>query len=269
MKTLFTLILLSTSMMTHAQVMDQLTVPREPQVDALESMEIHYGGTTRKVPMGDGGTLVSTKIDNRFGLVEFSFVARGKMGGERSWIFGMPERARQTMNVHITDDTKSADGLSARLLETSLYFFPRKVHSTIEGVEGVLRVTLPTGEAVDFDPNSQAIVGGVLKETGALDLNPDRVKRKFAQVAYEGAGVMIRVDRRAGSPEGVYKSSYNVNEDIKNATVSFKGQICKVPKELLFDQNAERGFYFLYPTDQEFYEKVLKVKCGWTDLPME
>lgn len=266
MKSFIIYLSLMTSTLSWAQS-NELMTSLPPVKDALDSMDIHYGGSNRATDVGDG-TLVSGKKTSPYGLISFSFASPGGRGGERTYIFDFPERARQGICLRITDDTQSTDGLSARLLETSLYFFPRKVVPSVESLAGVLEVTLPTGEKVQFDSQTKALTGGALSESAPLDLTQDRSKRKFAQLTYEGEGIMIRADRRAGMPETSYTVPFNVNEDIKNATITFKGQICKVPKNLLWDQKESRGFYFLYATDEEFYAKVLTPKCGWTDLPL-
>ena len=269
MKRAIILATLLSSSLSFAQALDQLTQAEVPVVNALQTMEIHYGGTSRPLTVGSDGTQIAAKIQSEFGVTSFSFTAKNNNGSARLWLFDMPERARQAMTVHIQDDFGNPTvGDSARLLETSLYFFPRKVLPAITSDNGVMTAILPTGEEVQFDANSKSIIGGVLKETAPLDMTFDRSKRKFAQLSYSGEGIMIRADRRSGTPESVFNTPYNINEDIKNATVTFKGKTCKVPKALIWEQDENRANYFLYPTDEEFYDKVLKVKCGWTDLPL-
>lgn len=266
MKKMIIASMLLASTLSQAQILNQVTTSEEPVKDALDSLEIHYGGSSRTIDIGNG-FLVSPKVQAPDGVTEFAIRSPGANGGERLYNFEFPERARQGIVLRITDDTQSTDGLSARLLETSLYFFPRKVIPSVEAIDGGAELTLPTGEKVLFS-EAKRIVSGVLTETSPLDLTQDRSKRKFAQLKYTGEGLTIRVDRRAGTPETIYNVPYNVNEDIKNATLTYKGKICKVPKALLWDQNESRGFFFLYSTDEEFYSKVVIPKCGWTDLPL-
>ena len=255
--------------LANAQVLQQLTNPEAPLSDKLETMEIHYGGMSRNFTIGDDGTSLSAKVQNQYGIISFTFAAKNQNGSTRLWLFDMPERARQAMKINIQDDFGNTTvGDSARLLETAMYFFPRRVVPSVTSSNGTMEVTLPTGETVQFDSRTKEIVGGVLEETAPLDMTFDRSKRKFAQLAYHGEGVVIRADRRSGTPEAVHAQVFNVNEDIKNATITYQGKTCKVAKNLIWDQHPDRANYFLFATDEEFYEKILKAKCGWSGIPL-
>lgn len=141
-------------------------------------------------------------------------------------------------------------------MESYIYLFPRKVLPALEWIESPgqaarMRVTLPTGETVDFDGATHEILGGALKETAPIDLGTDRFKRKFARLHYSGDGVMIRVDKRGGDPRlGTL------------ATITRGTQSCKVSSSLLFNQDKTSEVEFLFPTDTEFSQFLIK-KCGF------
>ena len=89
--------------------------------------------------------------------------------------------------------------------------------------------------------------------------------RGFAGLSYTGRGLMIRVDRRSGTPEHIYTQAFNQNERINEATLTYRGKTCYVAKELIWANatNADLGAYFLYASDEEFLAKVVNPKCGW------
>jgi hypothetical protein len=171
-------------------------------------------------------------------------------GPDREYHFEFRNRARQDIHLSITDSP--TEYLSHRM-ESYFYLFPRTVLPAAAVIEekGVIRVTLPTGETVDCDLKNKTIVGGALVETAPIDLNPDRFQRKFAQVNYVGSGLLIRVNRRGGDPRlGTV------------ATLTRGKRSCKVPSKLLFNQDGTSDVEFLFPTDAEFNEFLLK-QCGF------
>ena len=171
-------------------------------------------------------------------------------GPDREYHFNFRDRARQDLHFTVTDSP--TEYLSHRM-ESYFYLFPRKVVPAVKEItdRGVLQVTLPTGETVDFNAKNKTIVGGALVETAPIDLNPDRFQRKFAQVSYIGSGLLLRVNRRGGDPRlGTV------------ATLTRGKRSCKVPSKLLFNQDAQSDVEFLFPTDSEFNEFILK-QCGF------
>ena len=84
-------------------------------------------------------------------------------------------------------------------METLMVFIPRENQFHIEEVGDELAITLPTGEEAIMSSKKKVFLRGVLSEK-AIDMNPDRSQRKFAQVDYSGIGMVIRVDKRAGDP---------------------------------------------------------------------
>lgn len=189
-------------------------------------------------------------------------------GSDRQWIFSFSERSKQDMHVRITDNSGLTGKISNDFLETSLIFIPRKVLPYMEFGERngrpTRKVYLPTNEAVVFDAESKEIWGGALKEL-PMDMNPSRHHRNFAGILYKGKGIMIRADRRAGTPEHIYSQAYNVNERIKVATITHQEKTCYVSKDLIWQGAFDLNFftYFKHSTDQEFLDEVINPLCGW------
>lgn len=173
-------------------------------------------------------------------------------GPQRDWSFEFDERARQDIQLQVTDVPNS--NLS-QLMESYFYFFPRVNLPAIQWPapdspeQGVFTVVLPTGEKVLFNTQSKEVVSGVLTETRPIDLRADRFSRQFAGIKYSGTGVMIRVDKRGADPR------------LKNTALISKGaKTCKVPTTELFNQDVTSRVEFIFPTDGEFNE-FLKKRC--------
>lgn len=194
-------------------------------------------------------------------------------GSSRQFKFIFEERSNQGVSLQITEDSGLTGRMSHDLLETTLIFIPRKVIPYIEANDEYSscerKVVLPTEEIVTFNAQTNEIIKGVLDEL-PMDMETSRHKREFAGISYNGNGIMIRVDRRAGTPEHIYNQSFNVNEKIKQATITHKRKTCLVNKELIFEnaRNADIGAYFKYSNDEEFLSKVIRPICGW-DITLE
>lgn len=192
----------------------------------------------------------------------------GENGSTRLYQFEFADRSKQDMHLHITENSGLTGLMSHDLLETKIVFVPRRVLPYVDmnhdQVDCVQKVILPTNEYILFDALTKEIIGGVLEEE-AMDMEESRHKRKFAGLEYTGNGIMIRADRRAGTPEHTYNVSYNVNEKIKKATLTRKGKSCEVSKDLIWENtdNADVTAYFKYKTDQEFLDRVVNPVCGW------
>lgn len=242
-----------------------LSESRAPARDHVEAHGPVYPSRTT-LPVGDGSAQVGV-VRAQGTYVGFEFNTRGANGGQRTYNFEFPERARQGIRLRITDDAQIAGaGLSANLLETSIYFFPRRVVPSVTAQNGSLLVTLPTGEIMEVDTASQRL-SGALVETAPQDTNPNRHARRFAALNYTGTGLTIRVDRRAGIPEEVYTQSFNSNEDITNAIVSYRGRTCRIRKDQLFQQGETTNSYPLFADDASLFQ-LIATRCGWRDLPV-
>lgn len=215
-------------------------------------------------------------VDSQERVVGFDFInetknninPRSEHGSDRTFRFRFPLRHSQNMHISITENAGLTGNMSHDLLETTIVLLPRKVIPSIEvlqvGEREIRRVQLPTSETIDFDTSTNEIVDGVMSEA-AMDMNPSRHARRFAGLQYNGRGLVIRVDRRAGTPEHIYTQSFNQHERIKEATVTYRGKTCYVPKNLIWANahNADLGAYVLYASDKDFLEKVINPKCGW------
>lgn len=186
----------------------------------------------------------------------------------RTWRFIFDQRNKQDINLQLTDDSGLTGRMSHDLLETTVLFVPRKVIPYIDTqhdqADCALKVILPTEEVIWFDAITKEIIAGVLKEQ-PLDLNPSRHHRKFAGLEYTGNAIMIRADRRAGTPEHIYDRPFNVNERVKEALITHKEKQCLVDKSMIWEntENPDAMTYFLYSSDQEFLDLVINPVCGW------
>lgn len=162
---------------------------------------------------------------------------------ERRWGIVNEDGSRRETYIWITDDAGS--GYLSQLMETIMVIVPRKMKPSVEAVGDELHMTLTTGEKVIYDKETKIIKGGALKE-GKVDLNPDRFKRKFAPVSYEGTGISIRIDKRGEDPR-----LYGVN-----ATISQGGKTCKVPVQELWSTKTD----FKFAEDSKLVE-FLNRKC--------
>ena len=221
-------------------------------------------GDTLMVAPSNGGPYQVSLQESTGAVIGFSFFNEGAnrivprksvpgMGPDRTFGFHFQSRARQNIFFSITD---APNEYLSQLMESYFYLFPRKVLPAIEWTSGpeqgsVIRVTLPTGETLDVSGETRELIGGAFEETAPIDLQPDRFKRKFARVRYQGSGVLLRVDKRGGDPRlGTM------------ATITKGTQTCKVPSSLLFNQDEHSEVEFLFPTDSEFHQFLIK-KCGF------
>lgn len=189
-------------------------------------------------------------------------------GSTRSYSFEFPQRHVHNAHISITENSGLTSLMSHDLLETTIVLIPRKVIPSIEvfnfNGEQFRRITLNTNETIDVKTISGEIVDGAFKEL-PMDMTASRHDRKFVGLQYQGRGIMIRVDRRAGTPEHIYTQSFNRNERIKDATLTHQGKTCHVSKDLIWENatNPDKTVYFKYKTDQEFLDRVVNTRCNW------
>lgn len=254
--------------------------PTPPLRDAL-SPAGRLISTPRSASIGDSISFAG--VGGGDSIEEFSFVnrysprvnprGRGWQGGpRRHYTFRFPERARQQLHLGVFDWSDPPSGAdSDGSMISHFYFFPRKVVPAIEVVRDgrALQVTLPTGETVLFDKATKEVISGVLRETAPIDTSPNRHGRNFARIDYTGFGTVVRIDQRGESPEEERPWGMAVD---KHAVITNQGRTCRVRPGDLWYQPNRRGnnedsrFYFLYPTDAEFYRQILAKKCGWHDM---
>lgn len=202
--------------------------------------------------------LVEFKLTNRGSPRTVPYGTREFDSAYREFAFSFRQRAKQDMKLSVTEFSIPGAPISHTEMNTSFYFFPRKVLPSVKENGDKLVVSLPTGEEVLFDAKTKEIIGGALKEDGPMDNSPDRHKRKFAAISYHGKGVVIRADQRGELPEHDM-----VWGNTKNAVISHKGKQCRVRAKDLWNQKDSETAYFLFPTDEEFAQKILIGKCGW------
>ena len=224
---------------------------------------------------------MSVGVNSDEDLVQFNFTNDSKNsinpltaanGSSRQYRFNFEERSKQNINLAITENAGLTGLMSHDLLESTIVFIPRKVLPYVEVDQNkdteadicTRKIFLPTNEFIVLNAMTNEIIAGVLKES-AMDMTVSRHQRKFAGLEYTGNGIMIRADRRAGTPEHIYTQSFNVNEKISKATITRKGKTCLVSKDLIWENthNADVGAYFKYSTDQEFLDQVINPICGW------
>jgi len=233
----------------------------EPERDRM--LPGHPGDTLVIAPSTGGPYTISVDESTR-AVVGFQFTNTGAnriipresvpgAGPDRTFDFRFQSRARQNIFFSVTD---APSEYLSQLMESYIFLFPRKVLPAVEWIDSpgkrpALVVTLTTGEKVEFDGATHEVVSGALEEAGSIDLNPDRFKRKFARIRYLGTGVSLRVDKRGGDPRlGT------------TATITKGAQTCKIPSSLLFNQDESSEVEFLFPTDPEFHQFLIK-KCGF------
>jgi hypothetical protein len=219
----------------------------------------------------------SASIDGQGNVVGFEVVNEtlnrvnprtAEYGSDRTFRFNFPMRHSQNMHISMTENAGIAGLMSHDMLESTVILLPRKVIPSMQtlddGTRAIRRIQLPTSEMIDVDARTGEIVAGVITEA-PMDMNLSRHARRFAGLTYTGRGLMIRADRRSGTPEHIYTQAFNQNERIKEATLTYRGKTCYVAKELIWANatNADLGAYFLYASDEEFLTKVVNPKCGW------
>jgi hypothetical protein len=165
--------------------------------------------------------------------------------------------ARQGIDLYIEESSNPQGEDSKYSMETVISFFPRRYLPAIResAQSDALEVILPTGESMLVDRKTKEIIGGVLTETGPIDLSTDRIKRRFPQLSYSGKGVMVRVDQRAEDPRGAVVWGVK-----KQARITYLNKQCTVSPAELWDQNS--GFASLFPTDDAFFQFLMK-RCKW------
>lgn len=232
----------------------------EPLTELNEEDDIP---TQYSSPHGD----YSVSIDTKGRVVSFNFDNTGvnriipkepEPGGgpQRSFSFNFTSRARQDIYMDITD--APSDRLS-ELMSSYFYFFPRKNIPAIKVVDNKFIITLPTGEIVEFNSESKEIIGGVLKEGLPIDQGPDRFKRKFPDLKYSGAGVMLRADRRGEDPRIASNGAIPTAKAIKVSGGSCtleKPCECVIPKNKLWEQGGQ--VHFLFKSDDEFNNFLIR-----------
>ena len=209
-------------------------------------------------------------------VVGFSFLNDGsptinpvglkKKGPRREYAFMFADRARENIHLAVNDDVKISGRFSHDNMFRELHFFPRRQLPSLEidHANGLLKVTLPTGEPVLFDEHSMELVGGALKEA-PIDFNSSRYARHNPEVRYQGEYIAITVAQRGEAPRRA-----SVWGQTKQAEVYYPSKYkkaCRISPKYIWDQKPKPGdndptLNMLHQTDAELFA-VIERQCGW------
>lgn len=184
---------------------------------------------------------------------------------QRVFHFDYLEQARQNIALEIDD---APNDTVSHTMHSLFMFFPRKNLPIVEQLTGTIDVTLPNGEKIIFQKDSKEIVGGVFTE-GPVDVSRDRHKRQYADLKYQGKGVVLRANARGQSPQlGQYENTkIDMEYGLKGSADvliihGLSGQRCRRPKTDFWEPLDVSPIEFKFPTDQEF-DLYLKKNCGF------
>ena len=218
--------------------------------------------------------------DRRRNVVGFSFLNDGsttinpaglkrketRQKARREYAFHFADRARENIYLAINDDVKISGRFSHDNMFRELHFFPRRQLPSMEvdHSQGVLEVTLPTGEEVLFDQDTMEVVGGALQE-GPIDFNRSRHRRRNPDVRYQGDFLAITVAQRGEAPRRA-----KVWGQRKFAEVHYPAKYkksCKLSPRHIWDQKPKPGdndpkLTMLHKSDAELFT-VIERRCGW------
>lgn len=200
------------------------------------------------------------------GSAKINPVGLKRKGARREYAFHFADRARENIYLAINDDVKISGRFSHDNMFRELHFFPRKQLPSMEvdHSQGVIEVTLPTGEEVLFDEDSMEVVGGALKEA-PIDFNRSRHLRHNPEVQYKGKFLAITVAQRGEAPRRA-----KVWGQRKFAEVYYPAKYkktCKLSPGHIWDQKPKKGdsdpkLTMLHKSDAELFA-VIERRCGW------
>jgi hypothetical protein len=214
--------------------------------------------------------------DRRRSVVGFAFLNTGspninpvglkKPGARREYAFMFADRARENIFLGVNDDVKLSGRFSHDNMFRELHFFPRRQlpELDIDHANGLLRVTLPTGEPVMFDQETMELVGGALEER-PIDFNRSRHQRRNPEVRYRGDYLAITVAQRGEAPRRAKVWGQN-----KFAEVHYPAKYskpCRLSPKHIWDQRPKPGdndpkLHMLHKSDAQLFAMVER-RCGW------
>ena len=193
-------------------------------------------------------------------------VGTKRKGARREYAFLFADRARENIHLAVNDDVKLSGRFSHDNMFRELHFFPRKQLPAlqIDHSEGVLNVTLPTGEIAKFDQDNMELVGGALIES-PIDFNRSRHHRRNPQVRYQGKYLAISIAQRGEAPRRA-----KVWGQTKHAEVHYPSKYaksCRISPKHFWDQRPKPGdndpkLTMLHRSDNEVFAMVER-HCGW------
>jgi hypothetical protein len=177
----------------------------------------------------------------------------------RDFQFRFDERARQDIHLLVTDWVASRDRQFrlSELMSSLIHFFPRSFLPAIVNFNGKNIITLPTGEEVEFDAQTNEILSGALSEA-PVDLNPDRSARNFPAIEYGGKGVVVRANARGSDPRIGTTATISTAAPVAACDKGSQCNQCQVPSQELWDQSGAVRFKFA--TDRDF-DRYLIARC--------
>lgn len=182
----------------------------------------------------------------------------------RDYEFQFEEQASQNISLMVSDAPNST---ISHTMHSYFMFFPRKNLPYAEPKKDKVTVTLPTGEKMVFSATGE-IIDGVFTE-GPIDYGPDRFKRTYPNLKYQGKGILLRANARGQMPQqGQFENTkidmeygikYSMDVLIINGTT---GQRCRRPKSDFWPSGDISPIPFKFPTDKEF-DTYLRAKCNF------
>lgn len=213
----------------------------------------------------DDRSVVGFSLKN-IGSPKVNPVGGKRRGPHREYAFMFADRARENIHLAINDDVKVSGRFSHDNMFREVHFFPRRQLPAVavDHARGIMQVTLPTGETVDFDQHSRELVGGALIE-GPIDFNRSRHQRRNPDVRYRGDYLAITVAQRGEAPRRA-----SVWGQTKYAEVHYPKRYrksCRISPKHIWDQRPKPGdtdpkLTMLLRTDAEVFATVER-QCGW------
>jgi hypothetical protein len=184
----------------------------------------------------------------------------------RSFDFISEEQVSQNINLMVNDGPNE---YVSHTMHSHFMFFPRTYMPFGEvRKDESIQVTLPTGETMDFSKDGE-VTGGVFTEGPVDTTTNDRFKRHYANLKYQGKGILLRANARGQMPQqGQFEATkidmeyglkYSSDVLIINGTT---GQRCRRPKTDFWPAADVSPILFKFPTDKEF-DVYLKAKCNF------
>ncbi len=184
----------------------------------------------------------------------------------RSYDFSYQEQATQNISLLVYD---APNGTTSHGMLSHFMFFPRN-HLPYASIRenGDIKVTLPNGEPMEFSKTGE-VIGGVFEE-GPVDVGPDRFTRTYANLKYNGKGILLRANARGQMPQqgqfennridSQYGIKFSKDVLIINGTT---GQRCIRPKSDFWKEGDHSPILFKFATDVEFDAYLKRVNCGF------
>ncbi len=194
-----------------------------------------------------------------------------KVDSQRWYDFEYPEQARQNISFLVND---SPNGTVSHTMHSHFMLFPRLILPLVEFKKDRYEVTLTTGEQVIFNQDGE-ITQGVFNE-GPVDIGPDRHTRKYADLKYQGQGIILRANARGLCPQTGQFENNSIDMDYgarfsKDVLIinGKTGQRCRRPKADFWPQRDLNPIEFKFPTDEEF-NRYLRENCKFEipELPV-